>query len=54
MLAFCWSHVRRGFYDLVKGGAAPIATEALKRIAALYRIEDDIRGLNPDERHAAR
>jgi transposase len=54
VLAFCWSHVRRGFYDLAKGGAAPIATEALKRIAALYRIEDDIRGLSPDQRHAAR
>ena len=49
VLAFCWSHVRRGFYDLVKGGTAPIATEALTRIAALYRIEDDIRGLSPAE-----
>ena len=27
-LAFCWSHVRRGFYDEAKGGAAPIASEA--------------------------
>jgi transposase len=35
-LAFCWAHVRRGFFDLAKGGAAPIATEALRRIAALY------------------
>jgi hypothetical protein len=25
-LAFCWSHVRRAFYDLAKAGA-PIATE---------------------------
>jgi transposase len=54
VLAFCWSHVRRGFYDLAKGGTAPIATEALTRIAALYRIENDIRGLSPTERHAAR
>jgi transposase len=38
-LAFCWAHVRREFYDLAKGGAAPIAEEALKRIAALYVIE---------------
>ena len=53
-LAFCWSHVRRGFYDLAKGGTAPIATEALTRIAALYRIEDGIRGLSPGERHATR
>ena len=41
---YCWSHVRRGFYDLAKAGAAPIATEALARIAALYRIEADVRG----------
>ena len=46
--------MRRGFYDLAKGGTAPIATEALTRIAALYRIEDDIRGLSPGERHATR
>ena len=38
-LAFCWSHVRRGFYDLAKA-KAPIAIEALRRIAALYEIED--------------
>ena len=37
-LAFCWAHVRRGFYDLAKT-KAPIAMEALKRIAALYEIE---------------
>ena len=48
-LAFCWSHVRRGFYDLAKT-KAPIATEALKRIAALYQIEADIRGTSADER----
>lgn len=49
-LAFCWSHVRRGFYDLAKGGNAPIASEALERIAALYRVEADIRGRPPAER----
>jgi transposase len=54
MLAFCWSHVRRGFYDLAKGGNAPIATEALERIAALYRIESDIRGLSAAQRQATR
>jgi transposase len=43
-LAFCWAHVRRGFYDLAKGGAAPIAAEVLQRIAALYAIEAEIRG----------
>jgi len=53
-LAFCWAHVRRGFYDLAKGGNAPIATEALERIAALYRIEADIRGLSAEERRSVR
>src|SRR6476620_9749841 len=37
-LAFCWSHVRRRFYGLAQSGPAPIATEALTRIAELYRI----------------
>lgn len=41
-LAFCWSHVRRGFYDLAKSDTSPIATEALVRIVALYRIEAEI------------
>jgi len=53
-LAFCWSHVRRGFYDLAKTGAAPIATGALERIAALYRIEADIRGKSAGHRRAVR
>ena len=33
---------------------APIASEALTHIAALYRIEDDIRGRSGDERRATR
>jgi transposase len=53
-LAFCWAHVRREFYDQSKGGAAPIATEALQRIAVLYAIEGDVRGKPPDVRRAAR
>ncbi len=53
-LAFCWSHVRRGFTDVTKGGNAPITTEALQRIAALYRIEGDIRGGTAAERLAHR
>lgn len=53
-LAFCWSHVRRGFYDLARGGAAPIAVEALKRIGEPYAIEAEIRGRPATERQAAR
>lgn len=44
-LAFCWSHVRCRFYELAAAGPAPIASEALKRSAELYKIEDEIRGL---------
>lgn len=53
-LAFCWAHWRREFYDLAKGGAAPIADETLKRIAALYAIEANITGRSASERRAAR
>lgn len=31
--AFCWAHVRRGFFDNAKGGNAPVAEEALRRKA---------------------
>ena len=54
VLAFCWAHVRRRFYELAAAGPAPIASEALRRIAELYRIEDGIRGRSADERRAAR
>jgi transposase len=53
-LAFCWSHVRRGFYDQAKGGTAPVAAEALSRIAAIYEIDALVRGKSPIERLAVR
>src|SRR6478735_4347957 len=52
--AFCWAHWRRQWFDLAKSPPAPIAAEALGRIAALYRIEAEIRGSSADERRAAR
>ena len=45
--------MRRGFYDLAKT-KAPIATEALKRIAALYEIEARVRGKSATERRNVR
>jgi transposase len=53
-LAFCWAHLRRHFFDIAKGGNAPIASEALERIAALYSIEKTIRGQSAEARRAAR
>jgi transposase len=49
-LAFCWAHVRRRFYELAAAGAALIASEALARIAELYRIENEIRGMSAANR----
>ena len=53
-LAFCWAHVRRRFYDIAQGGDAPIASEALARIASLYAIEAEIRGHSAEARRLAR
>jgi len=53
-LAFCWSHVRRRFYELAAAGPAPIASEALERIAKLYAVETTIRGRNAEERRDIR
>ncbi len=53
-LAYCWSHLRRKFYEVYAGGHAPIAAEALARIKLLYEIEADIRGLPPELRRAVR
>jgi transposase len=53
-LAYCWSHLRRQFYEVYVGGNAPIATEALARIKLLYDIEADVRGSSPEIRRAVR
>jgi transposase len=53
-LAYCWSHLRRQFYEVYVGGNAPIATEALARIKLLYDIEAEIRGTPPELRRAIR
>jgi hypothetical protein len=46
--------LRRRFFDIAKDGSAPIASEALERIAALYAIEKTIRGHTACERRAVR
>ena len=53
-LAFWWAHVRRRFYELAAAGPAPIASEALGRIASLYAVEADIGGQAADERRRVR
>ena len=51
-LAFCWAHVRRKFYELAD--TSPVATEVLRRIALLYAIEGEVRGLSAEQRRDAR
>jgi transposase len=53
-LAYCWAHARRKLHEVAGNATAPIAEEGLKQIAALYRIEKDIRGQSPEARLAAR
>jgi transposase len=54
MEAACWAHARRQFYELHAARPNALNTEALKRIGALYKVEDAIRGKPPDERRAYR
>lgn len=53
-LAACWAHTRRKFYDVHQTTGSPIAAEVLRRIAALYAIEAEIRGCEASSRQAAR
>lgn len=53
-LAFCWAHARRRFYEIAAAGPAPIAEEALRRIATLYAIEAKLRGQTAVRRRAER
>ncbi|HEX8924740.1 MAG TPA: IS66 family transposase, partial [Terriglobales bacterium] len=52
--AACWAHVRRKFFDIQQAQQSPVADEAIKRIAALYAIEKEIRGKPPEDRVAVR
>ena len=53
-LAFCWAHGRRKLIKAKPKKGSPIVDEALLRIAALYKVEDAIRGSDPDHRRAVR
>jgi transposase len=43
-LAFCWAHMRRGFFQFHASTKSPLAAEVLTRVASLYAIEAEIRG----------
>ena len=53
-LAFCWAHGRRKLIAARPKKGSPIVDEALLRVAALYKVEDAIRGTDPGCRRAMR
>ena len=54
VLAACWAHTRRKFYDVFEATQSPIAGQALERIGKIYEIEAEIRGKPADERRIVR
>jgi len=48
--AYCLAHARRKFDELVKANASVVAGQAIQRIAWLYRVEADARGLTAEQR----
>jgi transposase len=54
VLAACWAHTRRYFYEFFEANGSPVAAEALRRIGELYAIEERIRGQSPAHRMAER
>lgn len=53
-LAYCWAHARRKLIEITRMGPAPTAQEGLRLIRALYAIEAEISGLDPEARLQAR
>jgi hypothetical protein len=48
--AGCLAHARRHFHELARSGTSEVATEALRRIAAIYRAEREFANLEGQER----
>jgi transposase len=54
LLAACWAHARRKFYEVHQATGSPVAAEALRRIAELYAVETAIRGQTAETRQGVR
>jgi transposase len=53
-LAACWAHLRRKFWELHVAGISHVASETVERMAALWAVEEEIRGNDPETRRATR
>jgi transposase len=54
VLAACWAHTRRKFYDVFEATQSPIAKQALERIGKLYEIEATVRAQPAEARRQVR
>jgi len=54
VLAACWAHTRRRFYEVAQAENTRLAHEAVRRIAGIYAVETRVRGQSPALRLAAR
>jgi transposase len=54
VLAACWAHTRRKFYEVAEATGSPVAAEALRRIGELYIVEARVRGQSSAHRLAER
>lgn len=54
LLAGCWSHVRRKFYELHASGSSQIASRTVEIMSRLWAIEDGARGQDQTARLEAR
>lgn len=53
-VAHCWAHARRKLKEVFDRDGSEIAAEGLRRIAEIYTVEADIRGVSPGQRLSAR
>jgi transposase len=53
-LAFCLAHARRKFVEVHKATTSPATLEIIQRIAAVYAIEEAIRGRSAEHRQSVR
>ncbi|MBW4976510.1 IS66 family transposase [Roseovarius mucosus] len=54
LVAHCWAHARRKLKEVFDRDGSEIAAEGLRRIAGIYAVEADIRGISPGQRLTAR
>ena len=50
----CWAHFRRKIFENHQTSPTPLTTDLLGRVAALYGIEEEVRGQPPDLRRQLR